>query len=358
MLISKSCSADFEKVLKMNTDANVCQISTGVSFLDEILGGGQYCGATHGAIMPSGTGKSHLALMIAVGSALAGQQSGVKGKWLLISDHMCRGDLQVNALSFAARIPRKSVRETFRADGADGDKLRSLTDHLNGTVMVIAEDRWRKQVRVRDRSVDPWEIADKWIAEYSQREAIAGIVLDDTSKMNSYAVGPDNGTKVLYDLVNNWAPRWAKVNNCPVWLMHSANPSADSPLAELSHKKALDCSNFGGTLDVCVVGGRRETNTPSEVSLLQCCRNRFRPGTEQFSRRVPIKIDSAVAAIVEAVDFYEDHDRGTLIQRACSESIGNADALDHLAAIKNQLSSGKGKEASRQNAKESEAGGH
>lgn len=344
----------------MKTKSNGCQISTGVSFLDEILGGGQYCGATHGAIMPSGTGKSHLALMIAVGSALAGQQSGVKGKWLLISDHMSLRDLIRNAFSFAAGIPRESVNQTFHADGAGRDKLRSVAGHLGGTIMIIAEDRWRERVRGKDRSVNPWEIVDKWIAEHSQSDAIAGIVLDDTSKMNSDAVGPDSGTKVLYDLVNNWAPHWAKVNNCPVWLMHSANgnASADSPLAELSHKKALDCSNFGGTLDVCVVGGTRETNTLSEVSLLQCCRNKFRPGAEQFSRRVPIKIDSAVAAIVEAVDFYEDHVRGTLVQRACSESIGNADALDHLAAIKNQLSSGKGKEASRQNAKESEAGGH
>ncbi len=342
----------------MKTKSNGCQISTGVSFLDEILGGGQYCGATHGAIMPSGTGKSHLALMIAVGSALAGQQSGVKGKWLLISDHMCRGDIQVNALSFAAGIPRSSVKEMYRSACPDGDRVRSLVATLNSTLLVVNEEEWRSQRQRRIKSVNPWEYVDHWIAEYSQGGAIAGIVLDDTSKMNSNAVGPDSGTKVLYDLVNNWAPQWAKVNNCPVWLMHSASPSADSPLAELSHKKALDCSNFGGTLDVCVVGGTRETNTLSEVSLLQCCRNKFRPGAEQFSRRVPIKIDSAVAAIVEAVDFYEDHDRGTLIQRACSESIGNADAVDHLAAIKNQLSSGKGKEASRQNAKESEAGGH
>jgi len=343
--------------MKMKTKSNRRQISTGVSFLDEILGGGQYCGATHGAIMPSGTGKSHLALMIAVGSALAGQQSGVKGKWLLISDHMYRHDLEVNTLSFAARIPRKSVRETYQATGADGNKLRSLVDYIKRTVTVISEAEWYKEVLANGRSA-PWAMADKWVEEYSRRDGIAGIVLDDTSKMSLSAVCRDNGPKVLIDLVNNWAPRWAKVNNCPVWLMHSANPSADGPLAELSHKNALHCKKFGGALDVCVVGGTRETNTLSEVSLLQCCRNKCRPGTEQFSRRVPIKIDSAVAAIVEAVDFYEDRDRDTLVQRACSESIGYADVLNHLASIKNQLSSGKGKEASHQNAKKSEAGGH
>lgn len=320
------------------------QISTGVSFLDMILDGGQYRGGTHGVLMPTGTGKSHLALMIAAGSALAESDLEENGKWLYISDHVELPDLQKNVLSFASKVPRESLREKFKSESDEGKRFRWVADRINRSFAAVCGEEWRSLYSRCKEGSNPWELVNRLILAQSRSGRIAGIVIDDTSKMSLPTVCRPDGRRmadyeVLNEVAKTWAPKWAKHYQCPVWLMHSTNSTASSaqPLAELSAANALHCRTFGPALDVCLVAGKRVVCNGNEVSVIQCCRNIFRPAGEQKSRRMLIKFDQSIAEIVEARDFYEDFDRETIMQRACSASIRTASNLRHLEAVRKQL---------------------
>jgi hypothetical protein len=320
------------------------QISTGVPFLNDILGGGQYVGATHGLIMPTGGGKSHLAMMIAVGSAIAQFDSDIDLQWIVISDHMGKHDMHIKSLSFATGQPRNSILSLHKSRCELGDRLRAMVAHLNRKISVVWDEMWLEKWNTnRAKENGPWHLVEEFILENRTSERLGGIIVDDSSKMSLRDVeGKDGriiGTReLILQLCKHYAPDWAKRFQCPVWLMHSANGQASSlgPTVRLCHKNALHCKEFGSAVDVCIAGGVSQRQSPLGVFLMQCLRNRFRPQNQE-SRRIPLRFHDSAAEIIPAEDIYEDPDRDLLIKRACSETIRNEENMRHLLEIQNKL---------------------
>lgn len=323
------------------------KIRTHVPFLDKILGG-QFCPGTHGVIVPTGIGKSHLAMMIAINAATHGDSLGRNAQkskpWVLINMDMPLDDMQDRIASHAAQIKRSDV--LINSDGqTTPEQQRCLKKRdqvvavVNGQLSHCGREGWYEFANGRPSLNDLENKLNTCLLKASKERGLGGIVIDDA--LGVYQVFDGRNPCEIEDheflslLAGTWCRRWAKKYQCPVWIMHSASGDAGgaSPLARLHHRNALYCKTFADKLDVCLVVGTRCIE--SEVFGIQCTKTIGKPLVDKI---VPLIYDpNDVATIIEAEGYTEDPLEQTWTAPTDPALLATPCVSTHLAELKAKL---------------------
>lgn len=316
------------------------QIPTHVPFLDKILGG-QFSPGTHGVIIPTGIGKSHLAMMIAINGATHGDPLGRHAQtprpWVLFNMDMPRGLMHERLLSHAGQIKRSDV---FPACDREPDLLQpkrvQVVEVVNRQLLHYGYQKWIDFERSCPSLHGVHLQLSACLLAGSKERGLGGIVIDDAygvlGLFNSSKPCEIEDYKFLSLLAGTWCREWANKYQCPVWIMHNADGDAggESPLARLHHRNALWCKTFADKLDVCLVVGTRCLE--SWVFGIQCTKTIGKP---LIKCKVPLMYNpDDVATIIEAEGYTEDPQQQCWTAPTDPALLGTPDVLARLAHLK------------------------
>ncbi len=314
--------------------------STGLSFYDFFLGGGQANGEVYGLMGPFGSCKTTQACQIVVEGAKHFYQTtmrpgydGRKTLSFIVSYEARLQEMRNRTLGYAAKIRRetleamedaesdlsrrgeiKDYEERIYADvirnqgiaAVDGEYERAmanigvLNDH-----MVLIDMTGHETKGVGNGGVD--EIARMITHELRKRgNARCGVVIVDYvgAMVKRYMDAHDISSDQLRHHVSGTPLRakhkLADAFNCPVWLLHQFNGDANSrsPAVLLHHTDAAEAKNFAENLDFCFCVGT--VDEQEQAAQVGCTKHRRQPGKNS----VVIRIDGAMNKVIDGRDTH------------------------------------------------------
>lgn len=303
-------------------------VSTGIDFVDKVLGGGTKKSGVYGVIGPTGVGKSTLAAMLAVRGALRTRVTGVDEKpdllhrrkkpWALLDLRCDTANTTRLVMSYAANVDQSAFFKIVKpADSSIQNEARKSSRGLKTSTNGKNNSFQRTAKKLNDNlyafsvhNVSPSPAGILYYLKYLSdfvKCGIGGIVIDDV-RLSWYAHTqefPQNtdGRRFYLDFVNDFCRFLSIKFRCPVWVTHQMNGIACSrrPADQFTHRDAADCKNFADQLDACLVMG-----TPSEdehVFSLRCTKGDTRAISKDL---VLLKHDDHSAGLVPADNFVED----------------------------------------------------
>jgi RecA/RadA recombinase len=341
-------------------------VSTGVDFVDEVLGGGTKRSGVYGVIGPTGVGKSTLAAMLAVRGALRAHNTTGNEKfdlvhrrkrpWILLDLRGDSANTRRLVISYAANVDQSAFFQTDKpvdspAQNENVKSAKGLKPSLNEndreasfqrTVTILNGNIYALSACKTCDTPSPAGILHYLLSfSDSVKRGIGGIVIDDV-RLSWYAHSQKfpkdtNERRFYLDFVNDFCRALSIKFRCPVWVTHqmSGNACSRRPADQLTHRDAADCKNFADQLDACLVMG-----TPSEdehVFSLRCTKG----DTRAISKEpVLLKHDSHSAGLVPADNFVRDTRNRTWTRMAQTKEILSFADQEHLDNLIEDLGRG------------------
>ena len=337
-------------------------VSTGIDFVDKVLGGGTQRTGVYGVIGPTGVGKSTLAAMLAVRGALRAHNATDNEKfdlahrrnrpWALIDLRGDTANTRRLVMSYAANVEKTAFFQTVEPANSpvqnetrkSGQGLKPSTKDKDNpfqrTAKILNDNLYA--FSVNNISPSPAGIL-YYLNSLSDfvKFGIGGIVIDDV-RLSWYAHSQkfpqDTDERRFYlDFVNDFCSFLSIKFRCPVWVTHQMSGKACSrrPADQFTHRDAADCRNFADQLDACLVMG-----TPSEdeqVFSLRCTKG----DTRAISKEpVLLKHDSHSAGLVPADNFVRDTRNRTWTRMAQTKEILSFADQEHLDNLIEDLGRG------------------
>lgn len=304
-------SLDESAVLDAVPDEDECALpdtfTTGVSFLDNFMGGGQLPGEVYVILAATGQGKTTLGVQIVVEGALYQlQQFGPNngGHWFYITyESAVKSDIRIRVAAYAAQVSENSIRtknfsseklanwksyeqqlwsETFQKYGTmkgEQERYEAFKTQLRGANLHLC-DYMGTYPGVGTGGVD--EIV-AMLENYAARGVkITGVVIDyATEGIRRYLMAHNLDPKHEYSHTAGYidAVR-TKIGarfNCSTWVLQQLHGDcAKKPPGTLfHHSEALGCRNFADNswFAFCISNQDRENNT----TLINCTKTRRSP---------------------------------------------------------------------------------
>lgn len=250
----------------------------GVDFLDRLAGGHQP-GKVYGLLGPTGIGKTTLGVQIAVEGAILQShryEDARRGMWFVVSlepKERVR-DICDRAWSHLAKIPLAKMRHVASPLDLDGPQVSGagLSERERFEAAQFILDGHFRVLDLRNPSLfdrAPVEvIAEAVVSDCPIDRAVAGVVIDGfeiapSSYHERNKLRPALLSAITAESVRKCCRQIAESLNCPVWLVHQLNGSANGRRAGQLQldRDAMGCRHFGDWLDACCVLGTRDRCT-------------------------------------------------------------------------------------------------
>ena len=331
-------------------------IRTRVDFIDKLLGG-QLAQGVHGLLGPIGSGKTTLAIQIAVEGARIQQEKAwlkeTAGSWVFVSCDDAGRHIVRRAFSHAAKVDREAIgqgrpsdvrlankyersrsKELAMPDGVVPSELERCTtaSELLGNHFHLVDFSSGSPV---NKSFSPMTFVSQELQRLAQVGPISGVVVDYIGAlarrhMNLDGSSRANQSQVIQQMLAEAKTCIANRFDCPVWLVHQLNRAANrrSALQPQHHRDAAECKHFDEFLDACLCFGCQDAET--RCMLMHRSKSPFtEPGDPQC-----LTFDANFASLVATPDYRRSHtvskiirDNSTLVK--CDEL-----AIERLRALR------------------------
>ena len=268
-------------------------VRTGISFIDEGLGGGQRKGEVNGIIGCTGAGKTTLATQILAGNALVNHSEVLEGGQqelcLYYTYEQSASSLICNLQSNICKIARSSLERTWNLSRTPEER-KEYERILWPTSTETEYDRWNMNKAWVNQSIilqnmsgvpDLTDVTEEQRALKRARGS-GGIeeiqndieyLIDATGKpvrcviidyaglvcMRQYGVEEDDSTirQALGYMGDMCRKQIAGKYNCSVWLLQQMAGAVNggNPCIPLHHSNAAGCKSFGDNMDTCICLG-------------------------------------------------------------------------------------------------------
>ncbi len=312
------------------------QLCTHTPFLDRVLGDGLNNEGVFGILGPTGVGKTHLAMMIAVNSATMGDPFSEplpsSKRWVLFDTESPKQTSLSRAMSHAARIKRDSFTDGLRDDivgqptwyenerddipTVNGRRISERTRykvvarHLNSVFQLYSSDYLIPETAEYRNSAASSELddtrspvnvtsrIDECLRDRSRDGHLGGIVIDSVSHLCQLAESSSKKQRAwLKRFIGFKCRKWAHQFRCPVWVVNqlSGEACSYSTTAIPSPRNSARYKGFIDDVDACLVLGTRCPDT--DVFGVYSCR-----AQEDLEEVAPVAVtfDPHFATIVEA----------------------------------------------------------
>ena len=338
--------------------------STGVSFFDKYMSGGQAPGEAYGLMAPYGTCKTTLAVILWCAAArscyeeaLAEDFDGRKGMSVLVSyEASMSPELQHRTVMYAAQISRYSLekmgedglealaddpdnplpyeQKLFKSQIADGvfkpervrvsDAVGWVNNHIHCIDLSGADkdnfpgagyggvdeivNRIKQELRERERDGEQWYVKNV-IIDY------LGLMVD--RDVNLRKENPVEDHKAYQAAVGKVVNLVSKQFSCSSWILHQLSGAANANLNAtkvLHHTDAKGSKSFGENLDFCFVIGSLNND-----SLGQCACTKHRRA-QNIAPSV-IKVDGEFNLVTSPDNFQVDT-KGQIVDKDSMTTAG------------------------------------
>ena len=288
--------------------------TTGIPFIDELLGGGHAPGETVGFIAPYGVGKTLLATQLGVESAkflqsAAGDQEEEPKRVFLISYEDPSVSLSSRVIAYAADISLQRLQglkdySTLSRRGKLLPYERRYFKQVKGVKDLSQQDgeyeRLQKAKEIINRNLVLMDFASSSNCGHGMVDEIAAmlrrvrdergwqpgcVIIDYVGKavdrhIQFHNLNAESATRhLIRRFVDSARGKIAEELDTPVWLGHQfAGAVVNAAVTkDLGHSDAAECKSFGESLWFSLVLGNLEKE--SRVGRLRCTKSR-RSGTE------------------------------------------------------------------------------
>jgi hypothetical protein len=334
-------------VLELGNKPVLELVTTGSSFLDRFMDGGQAGGEMYTVMGPTGAGKSTLGGQVFMDSALEQQRLHMEtGRPLAYWHYVClemTSELKMRLWAHAARVDvntflkneplstsadpstyKKYETEVHRAAAAVGDPIEGERERL-----AAAEAKWLahpnffvhdfsgSQPGVGSGGVD--EIARILDQEVREGRPVAGVVIDYAGLavarlIESGRAHREDEYKLLngfgQSVVNKICARF----NCAAWVLHQLHGemAKRAPTARYHHSDAQGARNFANAAWFAFQIGNKDDAT--QCVTIWCTKSRRTRGTNDPAL---VRVDGALATLVDENSRYtiSSVDRGVIVPR-------------------------------------------
>ena len=268
-------------------------VPTGISFIDQGLGGGQRRGEVNGIIGCTGAGKTTLATQILAGNAITNRAEVLEGGepqlCVYYTYEQSASSLICNLQSNICHIARSSLDRSWNLSRTPEER-KEYERQLWPTSTETEYDRWNMNKQWVNNSIilqnmsgvpDKTDITDEQRALKRARGS-GGIeeiqndleyLIDATGKkircvvidyaglvcMRQYGVEEDDAVirQALGYMGDMCRKQIAGKYNCTVWLLQQMAGAVNggNPRIPLHHSNAAGCKSFGDNMDTCVCLG-------------------------------------------------------------------------------------------------------
>ena len=345
-------------------------LPTNMTVFDSFLGGGMVGGEVYVFMGPFGSCKTTIAVQLSVNFAEYAAELYATGQCpegkipvaVLISTEMDKREARRRCLSYAAKIPRKtlarikSLEELSQADkpaqtketkyekkmfkdaydGGDGflneyERAKSKASMLNQHLLFM--DCSGTDEKSRNAGAGGMgEIASILAAELRRRKNIYPVFacLDHASALanrmiettNEYS--NDDLRHILKRIPQTGGRLLAKRYNIPLLVMHQLNGDANSrsPVADVHHTDAAECKAFAEYADFAIVTGP-PTEDGRQLARFLCTKHRREPPRGYAI----VKIDGRFNRVIDvSKDFVVDHTGRKIVHKDDLKSFNAKDA--------------------------------
>ena len=345
--------------------------TTGLSYLDDFMGGGHAPGEVYGILAPYGTCKTTLATMLTCNDARYAQQSrdpqeaDSYGLSVLVSyEAPKQPELLQRFLMYMAQVRRDSL-ESMGSDGLaslgqDAGKPRPYEkdlfyQHLQDQMFMPEVERVAQCVDVLNQHS---LVLDMTGADPDNRQAGGGGIKEIRQRIHAELVkrGPECYiTSVVVDYVGALVKRQladanldnselrhhitqlplfattllAKEFSCPVWLVHQLSGQANSmlkPGAALHHTDSAESKSFGENLDFAFVLGNLNSDNMGQIA----CTKHRRSG--ELPPKV-IQVDGMFNTVLARDDMFMDTSSRLIVDRDTASTVGVVSAVATTSSV-------------------------
>ena len=337
--------------------------STGLSFIDDFMCGGQTGGEVYGLMAPFGTCKTTIASMLCVNDAVHAQSVALEEpsrvglsvfatfeapknpeilhRILMYKAKVQRGSLAamglegVSALNDDESSPLDYEKRKFKQHIADG-MFKPEASRVAEVIPVMNTHTFILDLTGSD-PLFPYagtgglrEIKQRLEAELDVRKRenpgneyyISSIVVDYVGAMVRKQMAEENVdvSQIRHKITaaGIQGKEMSQHFRCPVWLVHQLSGQANSALkigATLHHTDAAESKSFGENLDFCyVVGNLNERNQGK----FACTKHRRAP------KKPPkvIEVDGEFNHVFSRDDLYIDPNRSVIVDEDTAGTVG------------------------------------
>lgn len=341
-----------------DADEQIQKFSTGVTFLDKFMAGGQAAGEVYGILGPTGVGKTLLATQVCVESAIkeltAEKTAQDKGEpcevrhWYYFTYEAPTREVRRRMMAHLSNIPVNRLENHMSVDllsdkreegyiiksykgSLDTKEQRSERERFKGAFKQLEKNCW---VLGMDGSnpKDPHrgegyveELQTILQGEIDKGRKIGGIVVDyagEACKRYMVAQG------IKFDQLRHYIGMFAKQClrlicepfRCSAWIVHQMNTEANRRGAGSipHHSYAAEAGNFAENMWFCFCLGTKDAK--NSACLINCSKSRRAPAMDpipviiegEFNRMIEAEsrlvLDAGAHKIVAAHDYNTVHD--------------------------------------------------
>lgn len=343
--------------------------STGLSFIDDFMSGGQTSNECYGLMAPFGTCKTTLAAMICVNDAVYAQtQSAINPvkiglsvfvsyeapknpellhRFLMYKAKVQRGSLTamgqegVSALNQDASNPLDYERKKFKQHISDG-MFKPEAQRVSEVVPLLNEHTYILDFTGNDVNFPRAggggmdEIRRRIQAEINVRQRgnphaeyyVSSIVIDYVGAMVRKQMAEQNADvnqlRHKITAAGLQGKELSSLFSCPVWLVHQLSGNANAALkigAQLHHTDAAESKSFAENLDFAFVVGNLNERSQGKFA---CTKHRRSP------KKPPkvIEVDGEFNYVFSRDDLYIDPNRQVIVDEEIATTVGLPPAAD------------------------------
>ena len=313
------------------------KFTTGIDFLDTLLGGGHAPCEVYGFMAPFGACKTTLAVQLAVEAAREAHRifletGRMEYVFLATYEAPLENEIRFRALQCAANISRYSFENLDPELGLAGlstkDKLKPYEEVMyrqtiaEGTEVQGEQERLEEIRDILDKHLIVLDMTgaegpcgngfieeimagiESYLDESPKDSKVRAIIVDYVGKMvDNYMVAskqPDNQQYVwIRRAVGQAKTTLATRYKCPVWLMHQLSGRSNNKVAGagIHHTEAAGSTSWAENLDFAIQAG-----VPNDDELLRVDASKHRR-TKQQDYRI-VKLDGETGKMKDTSDLY------------------------------------------------------
>jgi hypothetical protein len=308
MTWSNGSSEQFPTIPSVFAEAALQLQPTGVSFVDELLGGGVEAHDVIGILGPTGVGKTTLAMQIAVSLARREAAAGSQTKIVYLGFEETESELRSLCFSCAAGVPRMELPlPSFRPSEHQRSALVSAAAMLNSDLTIIRGPSHR----IEADTFDVFFAALRDLIAAKLPEAVVGaIVIDPVELACRRFQDPDDFDMKVHRRLSGEFPPLCRRHlalrfSCPVWLVHHLEGKLGNRPSGFvgAHEDSQHGPMFGRELDRSLVFGSQDQQ---HGGVLLRCTARGRSSTPKRNEQRVLRVtDQGTLIDVTAESFID-----------------------------------------------------